>query len=194
MAFIFYLLVCFYLYHATQRFWHQSQETETHEHLFGPSWRPWHVAQTPQQNLHMWLSHMRALIGCESLKDFLAHMHLITWSCALKFREAQAPHTCDSVSFRECWCDSEWQIGWQRTKAEAEIWKERSVNAEWSQQQLQPETLSRLHGLLIYHRVQNWWEYTDGIMQSTDGGMGNIDSKTSLCYLYAQTSLKSSSL
>lgn len=134
--------------------------------------------KTRWRNLHMWFSHLRALIGSERLKDFLAHMHLITWGCALKFREARGPHTCDSVSFCECWCDSEWQIGMAKDKSRSRNMKrkkgERRARAESNS--LAGDALSFLHGLLINHWGPNRSEYIEGIMQSADGGMVTTDS------------------
>lgn len=150
------------------------------------------------------LSRWRALIGCESLKDSLAHMHLITWGCAPKFREARPPHTCDSVSFSECWCDSEWQIGWQRTKAEAEIRKGRSVNAERSQQLLQLETHTHTLSLCPSWPLNlppwseviriSWGCHAEHRRRDGEHWQHRELAQRSLCYLHAQPNLKPSLL
>lgn len=78
----------------------------------------------------LWNLYMCPLIGSEALYNFLLTCTWLHGVLHRKFREAQAPHTCNSVSFLECWCDSGWQIEQQRTKAE--IWRkqaQRSVQA-----------------------------------------------------------------
>lgn len=88
-------------------------------------------------------------------KQFLAHMHMITWGCAPKIQRstAQTPHTCNSVSFFECWCDSGWQIERRRTKAEAEIWRKQTWKHRGVYRRL---WLSHIKTLLHWLLIQRW--------------------------------------
>lgn len=81
-----------------------------------------HVLQTLLLTFCMWLSYLRPLVGSEALNNSLLTCAWLHRAMHQNQRSTvQTPHTYNSVSFFECWCDSGWQIERGRTKAEAAI-------------------------------------------------------------------------